>query len=85
MTTLTLNAQELEVLNLQDPSTKGDGGFQSLMVTLQNLTDQETGVITIPPIVLNRIPKYAFDYRIGGWEDRLKAIFSRTLGPELGR
>jgi hypothetical protein len=33
----------------------------------------------------SRIPKYAFDYKQDGWEDRLKAIFSRTLGPNLGR
>jgi hypothetical protein len=31
------------------------------------------------------IVRYAFGYQHGGWQDRLVAIFGRTLGPELGR
>ena len=85
MRILVLNAVEIEILFRQDPASKDDGGWQRLLVTLQELTDQPTGEITIPPRILERIQRYAFDYGIGGWEERLTSIFSRTLGPKLGR
>jgi len=82
--TITLNAAEFEVLMRQDPTTKEDGGYQRLLITLQeklyagsqlDLTNED----------LERIPKYAFDYGNGGWENRLKSIFQRHLGANLGR
>jgi hypothetical protein len=85
MKTVTLNQEERDILSRQDPATESDGGFQRLMVTLQYSLDERTGVIEIPNTVLERIPRYAFDYGNGGWENRLKSIFSRTLGPNLGR
>ena len=85
MKTLQLNRDELEILFRQDAATKDDGGYQRLLITLQELTDRETGEVMIPPRILERIPRYAFDYGIGGWEDRLTGIFSRTLGARLGR
>ena len=85
MRILVLNAAEIEILFRQDPTTKDDGGWQRLLVTLQELSDQPTGEITIPPRILERIQRYAFDYGNGGWEERLMSIFSRTLGPRLGR
>lgn len=80
-----LNQQELEVLFLQDAETAGDGGFQSLMVKLQGQCVRPTGEITLHDDDLERIPRYAFDYSNGGWENRLVDTFSRTLGPQLGR
>jgi hypothetical protein len=85
MRTVTLNEEEKNILLRQDPATETDGGFQKLLVTLQYLVDEETGVIELPGVLLERIPRYAFDYGNGGWENRLKGIFSRTLGPNLGR
>ena len=85
MVAVILNDIEFEILFRQDPATKGDGGWQRLLVTLQELTDQATREIAIPPIILERVQRYAFDYDNGGWEDRLKSIFSRTLGANLGR
>jgi len=85
MRILILNATEMGILFRQDPATKDDGGWQRLLVTLQELTDQATGEITIPPRILERIQRYAFDYGNGGWEDRLTEIFGRTLGQTLGR
>lgn len=85
MKAVILNRDEQNTLNRQDPATESDGGFQRLMVTLQYSLDEETGVIEIPDTVLERIPRYAFDYGNGGWESRLKEIFSRTLGETLGR
>jgi len=83
MITVTLNQSERDVLYRQEQASKDDGGWQRLLVTLQELTDESNGELTILPIVLERIQRYAFSYGKGGWEDRLKAIFERTLGPGL--
>lgn len=84
MTNLILNSEEWDILCKQDPATKEDGGWQRLLVTLQELTDESTLAITIPPRIMERIHRYAFTYGNGGWESRLLAIFGRTLGPSLG-
>jgi hypothetical protein len=82
---VVLNQQEIAVLDEQDPSTRGDGGFQRLMVDLQNRLRRSTSELKLTDDDLQRIPQYAFDYKQGGWEDRLVRIFGRTLGPSLGR
>jgi hypothetical protein len=85
MRTVTLTAAEIAVLDRQDPSTASDGGYQSFLVDLARRVDKATGRLDLYPDDLERIPRYAFDYGQGGWEDRLKSIFGRELGPELGR
>lgn len=80
---ITLNPAELEILFRQDPATKDDGGWQRLLITLQELADPATGEIEIPPRILERIRRYAFEYGNGGWESRLTSVFGRTLGPTL--
>ena len=80
---IQLNDAERELLYRQSPATKGDGGWQSLCVTLQELTDENTGVISLPDIILEKARRYAFTYGNGGWESRLRGIFERTLGPNL--
>jgi hypothetical protein len=80
-----LNPSEIAELDKQDPATAGDGGWQSLMVSLQMRVDRTTGKLTLTTDDLRRIPQYAFDAGRGGWENRLKAAFGRTLGPSLGR
>lgn len=80
-----LHASEIAEIDKQDPTTARDGGFQGLMVSLQRKIDRATGRIELTDDDLRRIPVYAFDYKNGGWEDRLIAAFSRTLGPKLGR
>jgi hypothetical protein len=82
---IVLNSSEISVLFRQDPATAGDGGFQGLMVGLQRKCDQTTGKIVLSNDDLEKIPRYAFDYHMGGWEDRLMSVFTRTLGPGLGR
>lgn len=82
---VTLSQTEIDRLFQQDPRTEGDGGWQKLLVTLQKKTDRSSGVINLGPDDLEKIPRYAFDYKQGGWENTLIAIFSRTLGPKLGR
>jgi hypothetical protein len=82
---VTLIASEIAEIDKQDPATKGDGGFQSLMVRLQTRIDRSSGALTLTARDLRRIPMYAFKYRNGGWEDRLIKAFGRALGPDLGR
>ncbi|MBK8035817.1 MAG: aspartyl-tRNA synthetase [Verrucomicrobiaceae bacterium] len=82
MKTITLNEQELAILGRQDPETETDGGWQSLLVGLQKVV-QDNGVITLTDTQLERIPRYAFNYGNGGWEGRLLGVFGRTLGPGL--
>lgn len=85
MRTVMLTTGEMSVLMKQDPSRKNRGGWQRLIVTLQEKLDAATGSILLDRKDLERIPRYAFDYKNGGWENYLKSVFSRTLGPKLGR
>jgi hypothetical protein len=80
-----LNALEISELDKQDPATASDGGYQSLLVSLQRRVDRASGRLTLTDDDLRRIQTYAFDYGIGGWEDRLVKAFGRTLGSSLGR
>lgn len=82
MKTVTLNEQELEILGRQAPETERDGGWQSLLVDLQKGV-QGNGVITLTDSHLERIHRYAFNYKNGGWQGRLLGVFARTLGPGL--
>ncbi len=82
---LDLNETEYATVQIQDPDSRGDGGFQSLMVTLQDITDDSTRKMYLPGHLIERLRRYAFDYKNGGWEERIKTIFSRHLGPDLDR
>lgn len=81
--TITLTPAEARILHRQEPSTQRDGGFQSLLVKLQKQHNQTTNELKLDTRDRERIPRYAFKYRNGGWETRLKGIFRRTLGPDL--
>lgn len=83
--TVILNQEERDILDIQATSTANDGGYQNFMVRLQSMLDRATNELTLSDSDLARIPKYAYDYGQGGWQNRLEAIFSRTLGPRLGR
>lgn len=82
---IVLTDDEISEIDKQDPVTASDGGFQGLMVRLQNKINRVTRELHLTDDDLRRIPMYAFDYQNGGWEDRLKRAFSRTLGSRLGR
>jgi hypothetical protein len=79
-----LNATEKASLFQQPPSTKGRGGYQSLLVGLQERVDDHDA-IDLTAKDLERIPRYAFSYGNGGWEDQLTTIFSRHLGSGLSQ
>ena len=85
MRQVALNEAEMVELERQDPDTESDGGFQGLLVGLRRKLNRATGNLELEDADLERIPRYAFDYGNGGWERRLVAIFSRTLGLRLGR
>ena len=78
-----LDASEIAELDRQHPSSKAKGGWQNLLVTLQCLVDRQTGRLVLTSTLVERIKRYAFNYRKGGWQARLQRIFSRTLGPTL--
>ncbi|GHV22856.1 hypothetical protein AGMMS49959_14440 [Planctomycetales bacterium] len=82
MQTLVLNADEESSL-LQVPA--GNGGFQSLIKKLQKQFDPQTKELILQDCDLEKIPRYAFDHKGGGWQSRLKMIFERHLGHNLGR
>lgn len=82
--TFYLSQPEIEILFRQSQRTKSHGGFQHLLVTLQNRTNHNTGRISLFDRDIERIRRYAFSYGNGGWEWRLKAIFARVLGSDLG-
>lgn len=82
---VVLTDDEISEIDKQAPDTASDGGFQGLMVSLQKRIDRVTRELHLTDDDLRRIPMYAFDYQNGGWEDRLRRAFSRTLGPRLGR
>ncbi|TMP89873.1 MAG: aspartyl-tRNA synthetase [Verrucomicrobia bacterium] len=85
MQTVILTPDEIEILDRQDPVTERDGGFQNLLVELQGSLNRETGALSLTDEHEEKIPRYAFDYKNGGWEDRLIGVFSRTVGKNLGR
>ena len=82
---ITLTTQEMSILFQQDPSTKDNGGFQNFLISLQEKIKPTNRVIDLTTSDLEKIPRYAFDYGNGGWEDRLKGIFKGSLGTSLGR
>jgi hypothetical protein len=85
MKEIILSPAETDVLFRQDPDTEADGGFQKFLVSLQRKVNKTSGALVLTAEDLEKIPRYAFDYGNGGWENRLKGIFSRVLGPLLGR
>ena len=81
---LPLNDDEFDTLMLQpDPASRSEGGFQRLLLTLQDNTDPNTKILVLPVHLIEKINRYAFDYGQGEWERTLKRIFSRSLGDGL--
>jgi hypothetical protein len=77
-----LNPQEQDCLLKPQ---KGQGGFQTFMRRLQRVYRRGTQELPITDDDMDQMQRYAFDYEQGGWEDDLVTIFSRHLGPKLGR
>jgi hypothetical protein len=84
MIKVNLSAREVAVLDCQLPSSRTKGGWQNLLVTLQERVNRSDRSLVLDISDIEGIRRYAFSYGNGGWEDRLRSIFSRSLGPELG-
>jgi hypothetical protein len=63
----------------------GQGGFQTFMRRLQKAYRRASQELPITDDDIDQAQRYAFDYDQGGWENDLKAILARHLGPHLGR
>ena len=81
--TILLTPDERDALFQQKPDTKQGGGFQAFLVKLQERMEPDSNELTLTVDDRERIARYAFDYRGGGWQARLKRIFGRTLGQNL--
>jgi len=77
-----LNQAEETILLKQ---VNGRGGLQSFLRHLQLQYRRGSQELKVTDEDLENIPHYAFDYTDGGWENDLKGIFARHLGPTLGR
>ena len=81
-TFVDLTDDELAALN---QPVNGQGGFQDFMRHLQSQVNAATKTIKLTDDDLAEIPRFAFDYKQGGFEGRLLKTFARELGPNLGR
>jgi len=83
---VVLSEVEMEALFRQDPSTRKDGGWQGLNVSLQERCNRATGELHLTPDDLRRIPKYAFGIapvrwtvcRLGGYVSVRAAFLSAS-------
>ncbi len=66
-----LNANEAEALMRR---VSGQGGFQSLLRSLQRNFDRKTSTVTLTGDQIEKINRYAQQYGQGGFEDRLDGI-----------
>ena len=76
-----LTAEEIAVLDEQDPSKEKDGGFQKFMVKLQKKLGRGTSEMILTDDDQEAIAHHAFDIGQGGFQARLVKIFARELGP----
>lgn len=75
---IRLNQQEIsELMQAQT----GRGGFQTLVRRLQRNILINQGSVLLDRRTLEKIIRYAFGYRNGGWQIKLRKIFGRTLRP----
>jgi MinD-like ATPase involved in chromosome partitioning or flagellar assembly len=82
--TVDLKPEEHRALFEQNPGSRSGGGFQALLVSLQEKVKAESR-IELSVQDRERIARYAHDYKSGGWQGRLRKIFGRSLGENLGR
>ena len=80
---IRLDEIEMESLLRQDPDGRKNGGFQNLLVGFQDRLNKSTGHITLTEHDIDQIRRYAFEYKTGGFQNRLATIFARHLGAQL--
>jgi hypothetical protein len=57
MQTVKLNSSEIEILDRQDPVTETDGGFQKVLVDLQELLNRQTAELSLSDEQEEKIPR----------------------------
>lgn len=67
--TLRLTASERDIVTRP---IVGDGGHQRLLVEIRQRLDGET--LTLDGRVLDRVARYAYQYRDGGYQVRFRAL-----------
>jgi hypothetical protein len=73
-----------EFAELMRPA-RGQGGFQTFIRRLQGQVNPATHTARLTDNDVTDIQHYAFDFQEGGFQDRLRLIFARVLGPNVGR
>ena len=74
---IKLNQEEVDALQLQDPSQKNKGGFQNFLIGLQARLNRRTKELTLSDVDLERVMKYKAEPKKGGFQSRFKKIFGR--------
>ena len=76
--TLEIQLNSEEIAGLMEP-INGTGGWQSLWAAIQRQFDKSSGKITLSPALRARIHHYYHDYGVGGYQNRAKRVFRRTV------
>ena len=76
--TIFLNFKEWNTLHRTKRADRSKGGFQSFMVKMQDRADYNTGALELNSHDVDTIRRY-YNYDNGGYESRLRKIFSRHL------
>ncbi len=82
---IKLTAGEVKLLREVANGCHGRGGFQNLLLQLWYRVDDDSGELVVPRLLLERIYRYAFQYKNTTWRKTLRKVFRRTLGANLDR
>jgi hypothetical protein len=85
MSYIKLNIRELAQLESAVRKGDEDEGFQELLLTLERLTDSDSGEIFIPRHIADLIQRYGGSGGKPIWRATLHAIFGRSMGETFGR
>tara|TARA_Y100001954_G_C15648904_1_gene521618 strand:+ start:206 stop:511 length:306 start_codon:yes stop_codon:yes gene_type:complete len=80
---MVIELSDEQIDAVKEGNTEGEGGFQSLISSLQGNLDEDEGTLTLDEEQQERVPRYAKDYGQGGWEDQLTEMVGEELMEEL--
>jgi hypothetical protein len=82
---IKLTMGEVQTLSEAVKNSRGNGGFQNLLLHCWYHLDEQTGELRLSGLLLERINRYALAYKNSHWRRMLRKIFRRTLGANLDR
>ena len=82
---IKLTHAEIALLSELINCPSGRGGFQNLLLHVWYHLDSDTGELELSHLLLERIHRYAFQYKRTYWRKTLRRLFRRTLGANLDR